>query len=114
MFASPSVNTMFALDVMRFVPLPVIEWLQDRMKGGPYQISRDVEKTVYKVAEELITTKAEYLKAGKGGRDVFSLIGRSQCCPSQATEMLSRLPQSRQILLKTSALGSVTVRCMTQ
>lgn len=75
MFASPSVNTMFALDAMRFVPLPVIEWLQDRSKDERFQISRNAEKTVYKVAKELIEAKAEYLKLGKEGRDVFSLIG---------------------------------------
>ena len=66
---------MFTLDIMRFVPLPVIEWLQDRSKEERFLVSRSVENTVYKVAKELLDAKAEYLKLGKGGRDVFSLIG---------------------------------------
>ena len=66
---------MFTLDIMRFVPLPVIEWLQDRSKEERFLVSRSVENTVYKVAKEPLDAKAEYLKLGKGGRDVFSLIG---------------------------------------
>ena len=67
---------MFAMDVARFLPLSVIEWLQDNLGGRGLEKARECAEISVKVAKELVATKAKFLAEGKGRRDIFSLLGK--------------------------------------
>ena len=76
-FGSPSLAKIFAMDVVRFIPLSVTEWLQDNLNGRGLQKARECKDITIKVAKELVESKAKYHAEGKGRRDIFSLLSTS-------------------------------------
>ena len=49
----------------------------DNGKNPRLERAREVKRVATEVAKELLREKAETLLAGKGSRDVFSLLGRT-------------------------------------
>ncbi|EKM53348.1 uncharacterized protein PHACADRAFT_124964 [Phanerochaete carnosa HHB-10118-sp] len=73
-FSLPSAKAMIMVDILRLFPARVIEWIQDRQNNPAMEKARECERLTLKVAKELVDTKAEALKQGKGSKDVFSLL----------------------------------------
>lgn len=72
---SPSSTKLFAMDVQRCIPLPVIEWLQGNLPSHGLQKAQQCAATSTKVAKELVDMKAQYIAEGQGRRDILSLLG---------------------------------------
>ena len=64
---------------MRVFPNGITEWIQDHQTSPALVKSSECEHLTLKVAKELVDTKAEALKQGKGSKDVFSLLGWLHC-----------------------------------
>lgn len=73
----PSTKAIFKFDIMRLFSNRVIEWINDHQNNPAMEKARECERLTLKVAKELVDTKAEALKQGKGSKDVFSLLGMS-------------------------------------
>ncbi|EKM53349.1 uncharacterized protein PHACADRAFT_211048 [Phanerochaete carnosa HHB-10118-sp] len=76
-FRLPSAKAIFRFDIMRLFSYRVIKWIQDHQNNPVMEKVRECERLTLKVAKELVDTKAEALKQGKGSKDVFSLLGMS-------------------------------------
>ncbi|EKM53352.1 uncharacterized protein PHACADRAFT_259665 [Phanerochaete carnosa HHB-10118-sp] len=73
-FSLPSAKAIFKFDTMRLFSTRIIEWIYDRQNNPAMKKARECERLTLKIAKELVDTKAEALKQGKGSKDVFSLL----------------------------------------
>ncbi|EKM53350.1 uncharacterized protein PHACADRAFT_259662 [Phanerochaete carnosa HHB-10118-sp] len=73
-FRFASAKDIFKVDIMRLFSYRVIKWIQDHQNNPAMEKARECERLTLKVAKELVDTKAEALKQGKGSKDVFSLL----------------------------------------
>ncbi len=80
------------LDIARFIPRAVIEWLQDYLPGKGLQKARDSEALTSGVARTLIKSKSEALAEGRRGRDILSLLGEFfiSCLPANMCQSVSK------------------------
>ena len=76
-FGFQSDAKIFAMDVARFLPIDIIEWLQKALPSKGLEKARQSARCTIGIAKELVETKADELDVGKGKRDAFSLL--SEC-----------------------------------
>jgi len=79
----------------------ILEWLSDHASDPRLERAREVKRTTTKVVREMVQEKAENLLAGKGNRDLFSLLVKANM-DAEAKNKLSEeelLSQMRAILV---------------
>lgn len=97
-FGRPSAQQIFLQAVSRYIPARVLEWITDHWSHRRIQRAWEVKRVATEVARQLVHEKAESLLAGKGTRDIFSLLGRPCSCSSSS---LLNHSQSRPIWMQT-------------
>ncbi|KAF7790941.1 hypothetical protein EIP86_001900 [Pleurotus ostreatoroseus] len=73
-FGQSSDGKILALDLARYIPLWIIEWLQDTLAGEGLKKARETEELTTSIAKQLISSKTESIGDGERKRDVFSLL----------------------------------------
>jgi hypothetical protein len=75
MFSVPTKTSIFVLGLMEFLPISVVKFFIDYAPVRGFQNSRRVTDIAVGIAKELVDQKSEALLAGKGKRDIMSLLG---------------------------------------
>jgi len=83
-FGCLSAQQIFIQAASKYFPPWILEWLTEHGSNPRLERARKLKKVVTEVAREMVQEKAEALLAGKGNRDIFSLLGtrRGFRCPS--------------------------------
>jgi hypothetical protein len=76
MFRAPSNALIFVLGLLELVPIVVTKFLLNHAPTRDLRNSRRVQGIAVGIAKQLVAEKAEDLIAGKGKRDIMSLLGR--------------------------------------
>ncbi|KAJ8583434.1 cytochrome P450 [Rhizopogon salebrosus TDB-379] len=74
---SPSDRQVFIQGVSKYIPTRILEYLGETAKTPRIMRLRETRKIATSVAKEMVKDKAEVLMQGKGNRDVFSLLVKS-------------------------------------
>ena len=75
-FGHPSAIYLLVREVSKYLPTPILDWRSDHSSDPRMQRVREMKTVATDIARELVHEKAESLLAGKGSRDVFSLLSR--------------------------------------
>ncbi|KAE9402806.1 cytochrome P450 [Gymnopus androsaceus JB14] len=73
-FGSPSKTSLVMLELLQFLPLSLMEFLNDNNPSRRMAGIRKVTKVANGIAKELVSTKSEALLEGKGKKDIMSLL----------------------------------------
>ncbi|KAE9403334.1 cytochrome P450 [Gymnopus androsaceus JB14] len=73
-FGSPSKTSLVMLELFQFLPVSLMEFLNDNNPSRRMAGIRKVTQVANGVAKELVSTKSEALLEGKGKKDVMSLL----------------------------------------
>ena len=76
-FGRPSAQQIFIQAASKYIPTRILEWMTDHGSNPRLERARETKRAATEAAKELLREKAETLLAGKGSRDVFSLLGRT-------------------------------------
>lgn len=100
-FASPSEAKLFVSNLFHYIPMPIQEWMYNRMPGKAMEKARFNRTAAHKVANELLAMKAEALSLGKENRDVMSILVRANNSEDERTKLNHEelLSQMRTIML---------------
>lgn len=74
-FSAPNKTKIFIGALMELLPAPVFQFFVDYAPVSGFRNGRRVERMAVGIAKELVEEKAEALLAGKGKRDIMSLLG---------------------------------------
>ncbi|KAJ7083852.1 cytochrome P450 [Mycena epipterygia] len=107
-FSPPSKTKIFVASVMEFLPVWMFQLFVDYAPVAAFQNSRRVERMAVGIAKELVDEKAEALVAGKGKRDIMSLLVRANASTNPRTslseaEMLAQMQTTMQAGHETTA-----------
>lgn len=83
---SPSDGQVFLQGLSKYIPSWVLLFLGDTIKSPRFMRIREVRAMAISVADQMVRDKSEMLLRGKGGRDVFSLLG---VCPTPSGSLKS-------------------------
>lgn len=72
----PSTGRVFFQGISSYIPLSVLGFIQDHGRSSAVAEARKVTELANKIAKELVTEKTRALDAGKGKRDIMSLLGQ--------------------------------------
>ncbi|KAJ7275784.1 cytochrome P450 [Mycena rebaudengoi] len=108
MFRAPSNATIFVLGLMEFLPVSVVKFIIDYAPTSDLRNSRRVERIAVGIAKRLVEQKAEALIAGKGKRDIMSLLVKANASENPRTsltepEMLAQMQTIMQAGHETTA-----------
>ncbi|KAJ7671826.1 cytochrome P450 [Mycena rosella] len=87
MFAIPTKGAIFAMGVLEFMPLSLVKFL---IKYAPFPLlrhTRYVTRIAVGIAKQLVDEKSEALVAGKGKRDVLSLLVKANASENPRTSL---------------------------
>ncbi|KAJ7275776.1 cytochrome P450, partial [Mycena rebaudengoi] len=108
MFRAPSNATIFVLGLMEFLPVSVVKFIIDYAPTGGLRNGRRVDKIAVGISKQLVEQKAEALIAGKGKRDIMSLLVKANASENPRTslseaEMLAQMKTIMQAGHETTA-----------
>ncbi|KAJ7128780.1 cytochrome P450 [Mycena crocata] len=108
MFSIPSKAAIFVLGLLEFLPTPVVRWFINNAPVRGLKNSRRVTRIAVGVAKELVEEKSEALIAGKGKRDIMSLLVKANASENprsnlNETEMLAQMQTIMQAGHETTA-----------
>lgn len=66
----------FMLNVSRFIPLPLLEFIHNHMPGLGLDLAKKNRAIAHTFAREMISEKATAAALGKGSHDVMSILGK--------------------------------------
>ncbi|KAJ7111272.1 cytochrome P450 [Mycena epipterygia] len=107
-FSSPSKTKIFVAALMELLPTWMFQLFVSYAPLGGLRISRRVEQMAVGFAKELVDEKAEALMAGKGKRDIMSLLVKANASTNPRTslseaEMLAQMQTIMQAGHETTA-----------
>ncbi|KAJ3807307.1 cytochrome P450 [Lentinula aff. lateritia] len=73
-FGSPSTGALLTLELFRFLPTPITEFINDHNPSPRLTSVHKVTKIANAVAQELVLTKSNALLENKGKNDIMSLL----------------------------------------
>ncbi|KAJ7921152.1 cytochrome P450, partial [Mycena leptocephala] len=108
MFSVPTKTSIFVLGLMEFLPISVVKFFIDYAPVRGLKNSRRVTDIAVGIAKELVDQKSEALLAGKGKRDIMSLLVKANASENprtslSETEMLAQMQTIMQAGHETTA-----------
>ncbi|KAJ7278476.1 cytochrome P450 [Mycena rebaudengoi] len=108
MFRAPSNALIFVLGLLELVPIVVTKFLVNHAPTRDLRNSRRVQGIAVGIAKQLVAEKAEALIAGKGKRDIMSLLVKANASENPRTsltetEMLAQMQTIMQAGHETTA-----------
>ncbi|KAI0785740.1 cytochrome P450 [Abortiporus biennis] len=97
----PSSGKVFAQDVSRFIPLPILEFLYENLPGASLRTLRANRDVTHKIAKDLLDSKSDALAQGKYKRDVMSILVRANASENARTKLndFEMISQMRTMML---------------
>ncbi|KAJ7167314.1 cytochrome P450 [Mycena crocata] len=108
MLKVPSKTAIFVMGLLEFLPVALIRFFIDHAPVKSLRNSRRVTRIAIGIAKELVEQKAEALMAGKGKRDIMSLLVKANASANPRTnlsenEMLAQMQTIMQAGHETTA-----------